>query len=76
MTFIICAVIIVGILIILRICKEDDVSDVSNFVISKTKTESTLKPKNDKIYVNGRWLNIDQIGIDDYDNKGNIIHRH
>ena len=75
MTFIICAVIIVGILIILRICKEDDVSDVSNFVISKTKTESTLKPKNDKIYVNGRWLNIDQIGIDDYDNKGNIIHR-
>lgn len=75
MTFIICAVIIVGVLIILRICKEDDVSDISNFVISKTKTESTLKPKNDKIYVNGRWLNIDQVDIDDYDNKGNIIHK-
>lgn len=75
MTFIICAVIIVGVLIVLRICKEDDVSDISNFVISKTKTESTLKPKNDKIYVNGRWLNIDQVDIADYDNKGNIIHR-
>lgn len=47
----------------------------TNFVISKTKLEYTLKPKNDKIYVNGRWLNIDQVVIDDYDNKGNIIHR-
>lgn len=75
MTFIICVVIIVGVLIILRICKKDDVSDVSNFAISKTKTESTLKPKNDKIYVNGRWLNIDQVDIADYDNKGNIIHK-
>lgn len=71
MTFIICAIII-DVLIILRICKKED--DVSNFVISKTKPESTLKPKNDKIYVNGRWLNIDQVVIDDYDNKGNIIH--
>ena len=69
MTFIICAVIIVGVLIILRICKEDDASDISNFVISKTKPESTLKPKNNKIYVNGRWLNIDQVNIDDYDNN-------
>lgn len=67
--------IIFGIFAIIKICNKDDYDDVyTNFVISKTKPESTLKPKNDKIYVNGRWLNIDQVDIDDYDNKGNIIH--
>ena len=71
MAFIIFAVIVVGVSIILRICNKDDDLD---FVISKTKTES-LKPKNDKMYVNGRWLNINQVVINDYDNKGNIIHR-
>lgn len=71
MTFIICAVIIVGVSIILKLCTKDDDTD---FVISKTKTESSLKPKNDKMYVNGRWLNINQVDIDDYDDKGNIIH--
>ena len=68
--------IIFGIFAIIKICNKDDYDDVyTNFAISKTKSESTLKPKNDKIYINGRWLNIDQVDIDDYDNKGNIIHR-
>ena len=68
--------IIFGIFTIIKICNKDDYDDVyTNFVISKTKSGSTLKPKNNKIYVNGRWLNINQANIDDYDDKGNIVHR-